>query len=117
MTKLTKNVFLAIFGTAAAMVLYFVLFGVPAGNIAGVFHWTQYRGAIYYAARFIETPISRYYYEYSYIPNFHANDYVDEALGGTDNIGDIYNTPADLSWFDDGYTFTGSVRHWSTGWQ
>lgn len=106
-----------IFGTMAAMILYFVLFGTPAGEIPGVYRWTEYRGAIYYSARMIQTPIARYYYEYSFIPNYHANDYVDEALGGSHTVASIYETDPDLSYDSDEVVFNSSYQNWSTGWR
>ena len=115
MVNLTKNVFLMILGTVIAMILYFLFFGTPAGNINGVIQWQEFRGMIYYTARLAETPIAKYYYEYSYIPNSHANDYIDDALGGHSTVTDIYNTPSDLSGdTSDYYNFSGT--YWSTGW-
>lgn len=117
MTKLTKAVFLTLLGTMVAMVLYFVLFGTPAGQIAGVLRWDETYGAIYNAGRFVETPIAKYYYEYSYIPNSHANDYIDMALGGTLTISSVYETDPDLSFDNEFIAFNGTYQHWSTGWK
>lgn len=128
MNNLVKNVFLLMMGLVAAFLVYFMLFGnrsLDGHNIymgSANLHW---KGALWYAAEQLENPISRYYYEYCYLPNIHTNDYLDEALGGTRNTGGLYyhgsmqETRTDLSGSDDLYTFhsTGDITHYSTGWR
>lgn len=136
MTNLVKNVFLTIMGVTVAMILYLVFFGTTSldgrslvgtktGNIEQRSEW---QGVLWYMARVIETPISRYYYEYCYLPNIHQNDYVDEALGGTYDTdyydGDLQKTETDLTYsasypYADLYSFPTSsngINHYSTGW-
>lgn len=108
--SLVKNVFLMLMGSTVALILYFVFFGV---NMAPYGTW---EGVLWWSARAVETPISRYYYEYCYLPNVYSSYYVDEALDGARIVSDIQDTPADLSSVDDLYIFTGS-DHYSTGWR
>lgn len=133
-----KNIFLTLMGVFVAILLYVLFFGtnssadgdvvdvseLPVGAelVDGLQNW---QGVLWWAAWWIEVPISRYYYEYSYVPNMHVNDYVDEELGKSYNIqlnedvydGDnIFKSKADLSSSDsDRYTFSGD-GYYSTGW-
>lgn len=129
MNDLVKNVFLVIMGVIAAVVLYILLFGslnfqgqrIEAPEQAGYEDTLDYwKGALWYAAEMMESPIARYYYMYCYIPNMHANDYVDENLGGSKNgWAQIRGTQPDLSSSgSDLYTFPDNgLPHWSTGWR
>lgn len=138
MNNLVKNVFLLIMSVTVAMILYMVFFGTVGFNgnslvgekIGNIEQTSSWNGVIWYMARAIETPISRYYYEYCYLPNIHQNDYVDEALGGIKNSdyyynGDIQETETDLSQsasnpYADLYDFHPShngIVHYSTGWK
>lgn len=137
MIKMVKDVFLFIMGVTVAMFLYLALFGTydldgnslvgtKTGNVTQAQEW---KGAIWYMARSIESPISRYYYQYCYLPNVHQNDYVDEDLGGIATSmfsGDIQKTTSDLSSNGtlssphDFYTFssgTNGVYYYTTGWK
>lgn len=129
MTNLVKNAFLVIMGVTVAMLLYLALFGtydLNGNSLVGtktgtITQTTEWKGALWYAAEAMENPISRYYYEYCYLPNLHKNDYVDEALGGSKSFSSIQKTPTDLSSSptDDTYSFsTGSsiFQTYSTGW-
>lgn len=138
MLDIVKNVFLVIMGVTVAMFLYLALFGtndLNGNSLVGtktgnVEQNTAWQGAIWYMARAIENPISRYYFQYCYLPNVHQNDYVDEALGGSKYAsyynGNLQHTETDLS--NDGtlgnpidfYTFTSNsngIYHYSTGWK
>lgn len=129
MTNLVKNAFLVIMGVTVAMLLYLALFGTYdlngnslVGSTTGTITQTsEWKGALWYAAEAMENPISRYYYEYCYLPNLHKNDYVDEALGGSKSFSSLQKTATDLSSSptDDTYNFsTGSstFQTYSTGW-
>lgn len=129
MNNLVKNAFLVIMGVTVAMLLYLVLFGTYdlngnslVGSTTGTITQTsEWKGALWYAAEAMENPISRYYYEYCYLPNLHKNDYVDEALGGSKSFSSLQKTATDLSSSptDDTYNFsTGSstFQTYSTGW-
>lgn len=129
MTNLVKNAFLVIMGVTVAMLLYLALFGTYdlngnslVGTTTGtITQITEWKGALWYAAEAMENPISRYYYEYCYLPNLHKNDYVDEALGGSKSFSSLQKTATDLSSSptDDTYNFsTGSstFQTYSTGW-
>lgn len=129
MTNLVKNAFLVIMGVTVAMLLYLALFGTYdlngnslVGTTTGtITQTTEWKGALWYAAEAMENPISRYYYEYCYLPNLHKNDYVDEALGGSKSFSSLQKTATDLSSSptDDTYNFsTGSstFQTYSTGW-
>lgn len=135
MNSLVKNVFLILMGSTAALVLYFILFGsfdfagvhidLPA-SVGYTYGNRNWQGALWLAAHSLETPIGRYYYEYCYLPNIHANDFVDEALKGTPaGFGVNYqSTDSDLTVNSgnpnaayDTYDFSGVADHWSTGWR
>ena len=84
-------------------------------------HW---KGALWYAAEQLETPISKYYYEYCFLPNIHSNDYVDEALEGIKDTttyyknGNLQLTETNLSGNNDLYRFAShDIPHYSTGWR
>lgn len=72
MSSMVKNVFLTLMGSIVAVMLYGMFFGVGEWN-----------GALFYASKVVESSISRYYYEYCYLPNMHMNDSIDESLGCT----------------------------------
>lgn len=137
MNNLVKTVFLVIIAVTVAMILYMVFFGTvnfngdslvgtKTGNIEQTNEW---QGVLWFMARAVETPISRYYFEYCYLPNIHQNDYVDEALGGTVNTsyynGNIQTTKTDLKYdasnpCADLYEFSDlvdGINHYSTGWK
>lgn len=127
MDKFVKHIFTFIMWVFAAMILYFVFFGtynlqgrslenqhMYAGDNTQTQAW---RGVLWYAALAAENPISKYYYEYCYVPNIHANDYVDEAVGGTATYGSLFTTTTDLSGASDTYTFAGAGHTCSTGWR
>ena len=129
MTNLVKNAFLVIMGVTVAMLLYLALFGtydLNGNSLVGtktgtIAQTTEWKGALWYAAEAMENPISRYYYEYCYLPNLHKNDYVDEALGGSKSFSSIQKTPTDLSSSptDDTYsfsTYSSIFQTYSTGW-
>jgi hypothetical protein len=130
MNSVVKNVFLLIMGVVVAMILYLVLFGTQGlngnslqntytGSIKETHSW---QGAIWFMARSVENPISRYYYEYCYLPSMHSNDYVDKALGGTTSSyfgSDTYqSTESNLTGNVDTHNFStdANITHWSTGW-
>lgn len=138
MNKLVKDVFVVIIAVTVAMILYLVLFGTTSlngskndlvgtktGNITQTQAW---QGVLWYVAETVETPISRYYYQYCYLPNIHQNSGVDIALGGKYNTsyfnGNIQKTKSDLSDSAlypsaDLYNFqdVNGVYHYSTGWR
>lgn len=131
MNNLVKNAFLVIMGVTVAMLLYLALFGTYdlngnslVGTTTGTITQTaEWKGALWYAAEAMENPISRYYYEYCYLPNLHKDDYVDEALGGSKSFSTLQKTATDLSSSptDDIYNFsTGSssvFQTYTTGWK
>lgn len=126
MNQFVKTVFLTIMGVVAAMLLYLFLFGnrnLDGDNLymgTANYHW---KGALWYAAEQLETPIAKYYYEYCFLPNIHSNDYVDEALDGSKSStyyknGNLQLTETNLSGNNDLYTFgSSSIPHYSTGWR
>lgn len=126
MNGLVKSVFLFIMAVVAALLLYFMLFGNQSLTGTNLYmgganlHW---KGALWYAAEQMENPISRYYYEYCYLPNVHANDYIDESLGGTTSSlypsGNLQSTGTDLSTSIDMYSYSSvaGIVHYSTGWR
>lgn len=79
-------------------------------------------GALWYVARQVEHPISKYYYSYCYLPNIHMEDGVDKALGGLlyADTTNIKETESDLSTDDgtsDNCSFSSSSSHYSTEWK
>lgn len=138
MNKMVYTVFIVIMCVTIASILYLVLFGTrnlngdslvgtKTGNITQNSEWM---GAIWYMAQAVETPIARHYYEYCYLPNIHANDYVDEVLGGHKNNtsyyydGNMQKTDTDLATsssngkLPDLYTFSssGGVTYYGVDW-
>lgn len=116
-------------GVTVAAILYLVFFGTydfngnslvgtKTGNIQQTSEW---EGVLWYMTEYLETPIARYYYEYCYLPNVHANDYVSEALGMYKNE-DYYNnniqkTASDLSVSTDASNDFYYGATYSTGWK
>lgn len=120
--KILKGVF-AVIGCAVLMaILYFILFGGKAIDFKGTTYsaGSDWEGALFYASRQIEHPISKYYYSYCYLPNIHMEDSIDEALGGVLNANyeNIMSTESDLaSDSSDNTIFSTSNHHYSSGWQ
>ena len=89
-----------IMGAVVAVLLYWVFFGtvtltdskttvgeekagdVNSSNLPFKQHWY---GALMYASRAIETPISAYYFENCYLPTIYNNFYIDKELGVLDD--------------------------------
>lgn len=126
MDKMVKHVFTFLMWVTIAWLLYLVFFGTYSlqgrdmtsdgaaytGNIDQTVAW---EGVLWHAAKAIENPISKYYYEFCYLPNIHASDYVDEALGGMPAYGDLFSTETDLSLVNsDMYTLS---PNYSSGWR
>lgn len=130
MTSFVKHVFTFLLWVSIAWITYLVLFGTYSlegkslvgtdsaytGNTTQSVAW---EGVLWHMARSVENPISKYYYEFCFVPNIHASDYVDSALGGSINgtvfnAGNIYATETDLSGGSDMYTFSAG---YSTGWK
>lgn len=104
---LVKNAFLLIMAVMIAMSLYYICFGQAS---------TGWRGLMFYSAEVVESSISRYYYEYCYLPNIHANDGLDEALGCHIGVSNIQSTGTELS---SGYDYVSypSSNFYTTGWK
>lgn len=96
MNSLVKNVFLALLGVIVALVLYYICFGATnwTGNtIDKIGSGTQttyttdgtWMGLVSYMCASVELSISRYYYEYCYLPSVHSNDAIDLDLVRGDN--------------------------------
>lgn len=135
MNSIIKNVFLMIMGVTVAWFLYLALFGTQGFNgndlsnasMGQVTQSSSWKGALWYMAEAVEKPISRYYYEYCYLPNIHSNDYVDEALNGSKSstLYTSFHSTATGNYavsggYDDLYEFTagsGDCIHYSTGWR
>lgn len=75
MDSLVKNVFLMILGSTVALFLFWLFFGVKQTN-------TWWKGALWTAAEGVEVGISKYYYDYCYLPVIHSSDGVDQSIGG-----------------------------------
>lgn len=121
MNKLVKDVFLMLLGVVVALVLYVLLFGTQnfEGNtVDGVTVYNRWDGALWFAARAVERPIARYYYEYCYLPQIRSTDYVDAELG-CNLIADIQLTPTNLaSGSPDHMSYTQATGdRWGTGWR
>lgn len=106
--KVLKGVFLTLACAIVASTLYMAFFG-----------YKDWEGALFYASRQIEYPISKYYYTYCYLPNVHMDDDIDESLGGTvQSSGDMMDTESDLSSDDtDVVVFGEGDSHYSSGWK
>ena len=88
MHKIVKDAFLIIMMAFLAWTLYIVFFGNETnwqGQTMEGGIWSaggnQWEGVLYYAAREIENPIAKYYFDYCYIPSAHNTDYLDIELG------------------------------------
>ena len=106
--KYVHSVFMVMMCAVLMSTLYIALFG-----------YGSYQGALFYACKGLEYPISRYYYYYCYTPNAHLDEYIDKEQGATIsyNINNMYKTESDLSSDNsDNVTFNKS-NHYSTGWK
>lgn len=99
MTNLVKNVFMIVGAVLLAMLLY-VLFFVGDNS------------ALSQACRYIQKPISFSYYMYSYYPNAHSKDGLDNALGA-DTAS--YDSVSDLASSDT--SNSSDVAMYTTGWR
>ena len=121
MNETVKFVFLMLMGAVVAFLLYVLFFGtvsLDGTELAGTstdqertwfdgYTDTHNEGALMYASRAIETPISAYYYYYCYLPTLYSNYSMDVELskdsGGNSTILDASNlalidkTNSDLS--------------------
>ena len=121
MNEAVKFVFLMLMGAVVAFLLYVLFFGtvsLDGTELAGTgtdqertwfdgYTDTHNDGALMYASRAIETPISAYYYYYCYLPTLYSNYSMDVELskdsGGQSTILDANNqgvidqTDSDLS--------------------
>lgn len=133
MDSFVKHVFTFLLWVSIAWIMYLVLFGtyslngeeIAVGDTAYTGNTTQstaWKGVLWSMALSVESPLSGYYYDFCFIPNVHANDYVDAALGaspsGSFPGGNLHQTATDLSRVDsDMYTPSSSSAYkWSSGW-
>ena len=129
MDKFVKTVFTFLMWATIAWLAYLVLFGTydfdGADNTGGnnytgnITQHSEWKGLLWHAALSVEGPVSKYYHQFCFIPNVHAGDYIDEALGGSMNpstySGHLFDTETDVSLYDsDMYEFSGG---YSTGWR
>lgn len=109
MNETVKFVFLVLMGAIIAALLYWIFFGTVAlsgddtvgQDASGFYFKSHWDGALMYASRAIETPISAYYYYYCYLPTAYNNLYMDAELSGTtpdaSNFSDLTKLGSDLS--------------------
>lgn len=132
MRGFVKNVFTFLMWVTVAWLMYLALFGTYSfsgrditGNTAYTGNMTQttrWKGVLWNAALAVEAPISKYYYEFCLVPNIHAGDYLDSALGGHRRY-DLFETasttgtPTDLSGSDSDMYDMSSAADWSTDWR
>lgn len=132
MTSFTKHVFTFMIWISIAWIAYLALFGtyslqgrnLATGDTAytgNTSQTTAWKGVLWNAALAVENPISKYYYEFCYVPNIHAGDYVDAALGlspsgyATTGGNTLFNTITDLQGSSDMYD--ASSANYSSGWR
>lgn len=131
MSSFVKHVFTFLLWVSIAWIMYLVLFGtysldgreIAVGDTAYTGNTTQstaWKGVLWHMALAVEGPISRYYYDFCFLPNVHTSDYVDKALGASPNNsvysgGNLYSTVTDLRSDSDMYNVS-SVSDWSSGW-
>ena len=128
--QFVKAVFLTIMGSTVALFLYWIIFGQSLGNYSPFFvsdpNTEKWEGVLFYAAEAVETPISRYYYDYCYTPSIMEYSYMDSYLGLKVDSTSLKNT--DLSGYTDSNnvavysdgasgTNSSSVAKYSTGWK
>lgn len=91
MNKMVKDVFLVLMGVIVALILYYIFFGATNWNGTSIDHIgdgtqanysvdTQWMGLVSYMSASVELSMSRYYYEYCYVPSVHSNDAFDLDL-------------------------------------
>ena len=117
-----KAVFLALMGAVAAVILYFVLFGQMKSGSTGIIRadpsGERWEGALFYAARAIESPISRYYYEYCYKPGILEYYYLDKDLGYDIDSLDVPSTGFDgFPGNNVKSSVSSAVSGYTTGWK
>lgn len=118
-SKVLRGIFFTLACALAMFLLYYALFGstnLSGGAIAGTNEW---EGALFYASRQIEHPISKYYYSYCYLPNIHMEDDIDASLGASIicNYDNIMSTESNLSSdISDNSVFSNLYNHYSDGW-
>lgn len=140
MDSFVKHVFTFLLWVTVAWILYLALFGTYSlqgvdltGDTAYTGNTTQqspWKGVLWNAAIAVESPIAHYYYQFCYLPNVHAGDYVDAAIGMHPNTShtvsvtggriNLFETVTDLSGVSDMYDVDSHVAStynaWSTGW-
>ena len=99
MNKMVKDVFLVLMGVIVALILYYIFFGatnwtgnkineIGSGTQATYRTDGQWMGLISYMSASVELSLSRYYYDYCYIPSVHSNDAIDiDLVRGDDTDG------------------------------
>ena len=135
MARVIKGVF-GVLGCAVLMaILYDLLLAYEpkylnsAGYGDGTFKdetGKERHGVIWEVAHNIQNPISFYYYNYCYMPNFHQTNGIDSKIGYKlvnnttgDVVGGMNSTPSDLSGSVDSIQdmVDTSGNKWSTGWK
>lgn len=109
-SKVLRGVFFTLACAIIMSVLYMAFFG-----------FGTWEGALFFASRKVEYPISKYYYSYCYLPNVHMEDSIDLSLGGSldNSYTSMMGTESDLSTdtSDNSHFSSSSFHHYSTGWQ
>jgi hypothetical protein len=96
MNSLVKNVFLSIMGIIVALILYYICFGatswtgktidkIGSGTQATYETDGKWMGLVSYMCASVELSLSRYYFDYCYIPSVHSGDAIDLDLVRGDN--------------------------------
>lgn len=111
MSKLIEDVFIVIgFLILAVLAYQFAFKGFDGGE-----------SGIRMVANAVEKPLSRFYYEYCYIPTISAYSYVDETLGITtyddNNLFSIKAENYSESYSTSTFTGRGGLAYWGTGWE
>jgi hypothetical protein len=107
MSDIVKTAFGVLGCAVAGAILFAVLLGNPFRS--NTFLAGDWKGVLYYAAQQIETPIAKYYHNYTYYPRAHEYDVIDTELGAS--VQDV----SDLSSQD--VSNISSKAKYSTGWR
>jgi hypothetical protein len=113
MENVIKDAFLVLmFAIIAALayVLFFGMWNMNGDKVQGVDGY--WKGALFYASDAVQTGISKYYYNYCYLPSYNVDAYVDDALGLVDsNRYDTDKVETDLTKNDNESASSGSTSY------
>lgn len=109
MSNVVKNVFLVIMWAVIAVTAYGVFFGVG-----------KWEGLLWSASRNVSYSMSKFYYDYCYLPAVHGTDAIDKEVSNSWGIPSLYKTESNLSTRTEYGNLNNESENkalYSTGWQ